>query len=57
MDTIELKQWVIWGECSLCGACLEGAINPDLRPRSQRKDIPMRPPIKLIECSLRGIYQ
>lgn len=56
MDLIELKSWVIWGKCDLCGACIEGAINPDLRPYTERKDIPTRPPIKIIECSLRGIH-
>lgn len=49
-------QWIIWGKCNLCGLCIEGVENADIRPKEERLDIPMRPPIKIKECSLRGVH-
>jgi hypothetical protein len=51
------ERWIITGVCNQCGKCIEGSNNPDLRPREDRLDIPVRPEItKIKECSLRGIY-
>ena len=51
------ESWIIYGKCSLCGNCIIGAIDPDLRPYDQRGDIPVRPEIsKTKDCTLRGVY-
>ena len=51
------NQWVITGVCNLCGKCIEGAVDPDTRPYSDRLDIPISVdmPSEFKECSLRGI--
>jgi hypothetical protein len=52
------ESWLIYGECNFCGACIQGAVSPDLRKRYERLDIPVRPEIstKTKECVLRGEY-
>ena len=56
MNIKDKEQWMILGECNLCGSCIEGAVNPDKRPYKERLDIPTRPEIKDKDCSLRGVY-
>lgn len=50
------EQWIIYGNCSHNGTCVDGAINPDLRPVEQRLDCPVRPEIECVGCPLRGVY-
>lgn len=49
------EQWLIYGKCILKGNCIEGAVNPDTRPREERLDCPIRPEFKGC-CDLRGVY-
>lgn len=50
------QSWIIYGNCSHNGSCVIGEVNPDLRPREQRLDNPVRPEIECEGCPLRGIY-
>ena len=49
------EQWLVYGNCTLKGYCIEGAVNPDLRPYVERLDIPVRPDFRGC-CDLRGEY-
>jgi hypothetical protein len=51
-----LESWIIYGTCSHNGSCIDGAINPDLRPVEERLDCPVRPDIDCKGCDLRGEY-
>lgn len=53
---IEGDRWVIVGRCTHNGSCIDGAINPDLRPYNERLDCPVRPDIDCKGCPLRGVY-
>jgi hypothetical protein len=50
------EQWIIYGDCTHNGSCIDGAINPDTRPYSERLDVPVRPELKCKGCDLRGLY-
>ena len=50
------QSWIIYGNCSYNGSCIDGAINPDLRKREERLDCPVRPEIECEGCPLRGVY-
>jgi hypothetical protein len=50
------ETWIIYGDCSHNGSCIDGAINPDLRPREERLDCPVRPDIDCEGCPIRGLY-
>ena len=49
-----IESWMIYGECSHNGSCIDGAVNPDLRPYDQRLDCPIRPEIECEGCPLWG---
>lgn len=50
------ESWIIYGKCSRNGSCIDGAINSDNRPYSERMDCPVRPEIECEGCNLRGEY-
>ena len=50
------ESWVIYGDCTHNGSCVEGAVNPDLRPYNERLDCPVRPDIECEGCNLKGEY-
>ena len=54
------EEWIIYGDCTHNGSCIDGAINPDLRPYNERLDCPCRPEsngyVDCQGCDLRGVY-
>ena len=51
------ESWVIYGCCNHKGTCIDGAVDPDLRPVEERLDIPVRPEISdKCTCDLKGEY-
>ena len=57
-----LEEWIIYGDCTHNGSCVDGAINPDLRSYGERLDCPTRPEsetnpqVECEGCDLRGVY-